>query len=315
MKTDWIECTVKGVTASVVSALRQYFRADWQDNDYGGLGYDASATVWESGRVFWSTVRADMGVHVRLPPSSLAASGVDPVAVLCDFYAMGAQFTRVDIAMDDTQGLLDLKEIARKTEDKCEIVCQAHAGIRHKGTFGKTKDGHTETYGSRQSETFVRIYDKAAEQMAKTGEFIAHWVRVEFEYKGTRAQAVAEYMATHRDDWQEAARGWFLAYLDFKEPGEDANKSRWKTCDWWLKFLEYASKVRLFISRVTKTVDDVKHWVNKQVAPSLFVLSMTIGHDDLFHMVGEASARLSRKHVNMIQSYGQMLGAMNQAGA
>jgi phage replication initiation protein len=315
MKIDWIQCTVKGVTASVLSALREYFRVDWQDNDFGGMGYDASATVWECGRVFWSTVRPDMGVHVRLPPSSLASAGVDPVTVLCDFYAMGAQFTRVDIAMDDRQGLLDLKEIARKTEDKCEIVCLAHAGIRHKGTFGKTKDGHTETYGSRQSETFVRIYDKAAEQMAKTGEAVSHWIRVEFEYKGARAQAAAEYIAAQRDAWQETARGWFLAYLDFKEPGEDANKSRWKSCDWWLNFLEYASKVRLLIMRVTKTVDDVKHWVNKQVAPSLFVLSMTIGHDDLFHMVGEASARLSRKHVNMIQSYGQMPLAMTQAGA
>ena len=133
---------------------------------------------------------------------------------------------------------------------------------------------------------------------------------MEFEYKGARAQAVADYIVTHRVNWREAAMGWFLAYLDFKEPGTDENKSRWKTCDWWLKFLEYASKVRLFISRVTKTVDDVKRWVNKQVAPSLFVLSMTIGHDDLFHMVGEASARLSNKHLDMIQSYGQMLGAM-----
>ena len=278
MRNDWIACTINERTSSVMPKLRAYFRGDWRENDFGGMGYDASASVWNNGRVFWSTVRADMGVHIRLPPSALAASGVDPVAVLCDLHAMGAQFTRVDIALDDTLGLLDLKEIARKTEDKCEIVCQAHAGLRHKGTFGKTQDGHTETYGSRQSETFVRIYDKAAEQSAKTGKIIGHWVRVEFEYKGDRAQAVADYIATHRDNWQEAARGWFFRYLDFKEPGEDENKSRWKTCDWWLKFLEYASKERLFISRVVKTVDDVENWVDKQVTPSLYMLAMTIGH-------------------------------------
>jgi phage replication initiation protein len=310
MLIDWIQCTLKGQTSSTLSELRAYFRGKWVENEFGGMGYDASATVWETGRVFWSTVRTDMGVHVRLPPSALAVSGIDPVDVLCYFHAQHAQFKRVDIAMDDTQGLLDMKEIARKTEDKCEIVCLAHEGIRHKGTFGRTKDGHTETYGSRQSETFVRIYDKAAEQSAKTGELIALWIRVEFEYKGDRAQAVADYIATHRETWREAARGWFLAYLDFKEPGEDENKSRWKTCAWWLRFLENASKVRLFISREAKTVDDVKNWVDKQVAPSLFVLSMTIGHDALFHIIGEASERLSNKHVDMIQSYGQMLDKM-----
>jgi phage replication initiation protein len=308
MQIDWIACTIKGPATAVVSELKGYFLGEWQDDDYSVSGYESSATVWGTGRVLWSTGRADMGVHVRLPSSALVASGIDPVVVLSDLYRMGAKFTRVDLAADDTLWLLDLEEIARKSKDKCEIVCQAHSGNKYEGTFGKSRDGHTETYGSRHSETFVRIYDKAAEQKAKTGQVIAHWIRVEFEYKDARAQAVADYIATHRETWREAARGWFLAYLDFKEPGQDANRSRWETCDWWLKFLENASKKRLFISRAVKTVDEVKNWVNKQVAPSLFVLAMTIGHDDLFRMVGEASARISDKHQDMIDSYGEMLG-------
>jgi phage replication initiation protein len=313
MKIDWIRCTLKGVRRDMIIRLKELIGGIWQDNDFGGMGYDQSATVWETGRVFWSSVRPEMGVHVQLPSGALTASGLDPVALVCALLAMGGQFKRLDVAADDTRGDLDMSEISRKTEDKCEIVCLAQNGDKRKGTFGKNRDGHTENYGSRFSQTFVRIYDKAAQIKAQTGETVGHWIRVEFEYKDHRAQAVAEYIATHRDTWREAAQGWFLSYLDFKEPGEDVNKSRWTTCEWWLKFLEYASKVRLFLSRVTKTVDDVKRWVNKQVAPSLFVLAMTIGHDDIFDMVGEASTRLSNKHVNMIESYGQMLRAMGRA--
>lgn len=318
MQIDWLACTFrcihKGIASVILAELREYFQ-EWAENDHGGMGYDASATVWESGYVLWSTTRAQMGVHVRLPPSALAASGRDPEQVLCDLYALGARFTRVDLAADDQQGLLDLKEIGRKSDHKCEIVCQAHVGNHNHGSFGKTVDGHTEYYGSRQSETYVRIYDKAAEQRAKGKAAPDHWVRVEFEYKGARAHAVATYIATHRDDWREAAKGWFLSYLDFKEPSQDVNKSRWVSCRWWLAFLEYASKVRLVLEKVVKTVEDVKRWIRHQVAPSLFVLASTIGRDEIFEIIGEGSARLSQQQLGMIQSYEQMLGAMEYATA
>lgn len=313
MQIDWIEGTLKslfkGMTMVIVSELHQYF-GDWEENEYGGLGYDASATVWESGRVFWSTARPQMGVHVRLPSTALASSGRDPEQVLCELHQLGAKFTRIDLAADDQQGFLDLKEIARKTVNKCEIVCQAHEGNHNHGSFGKTVEGHTEYYGSRKSETFVRIYDKAAEQRAKGKAAPDHWVRVEFEYKRARAHAVAAHIATHRADWRNAAKGWFLAYLDFKEPGRDSHKSRWVSCAWWLAFLEYASKVRLVLQKVVKTVADVKRWIEQQVAPSLFVLASTIGRDEIFQIIGEGSARLSQLQVGMIQSYAQMPGAL-----
>jgi len=42
-------------------------------------------------------------------------------------------------------------------------------------------------------------------------------------------------------------------------------------------------------------------------ADSLFVLAATVGHDELFEIVGEASARLSERQVDMIEEYRQML--------
>jgi phage replication initiation protein len=310
MRIDWIECTLKGATASILADLKQFFRT-WQELDHGGMGYDQSARVWETGRVYWSSTRWDMGVHVRLPPSALEAAGAEAVAVLGEFYRKDASFTRLDIAADDTKGQLSLETIREKivAGDMVTRARQVHEILALVGL------GHTLYFGSRESSTFGRIYDKAAEQMKAGKLYVGHWIRVELEFKRERAHAAAEFICQNVETWRAAAQGWFLAFLDFKEHGVDENKSRWETSAWWLAFLDYASKVRLFISRVVKTVDDVKQWVNKQVAPSLFVLASTIGHDDLFRMVGEASARLSSRHVEMIESYGQMLGAMTQAGA
>jgi len=42
------------------------------------------------------------------------------------------------------------------------------------------------------------------------------------------------------------------------------------------------------------------------------VLADTIGHDELFRLIGEASARLSPKQIAMIKAYGEMLRELSQ---
>jgi phage replication initiation protein len=101
--------------------------------------------------------------------------------------------------------------------------------------------------------------------------------------------------------------------LEFKERGADSNVSRWLPSSWWLDFLERASKARIVVASEERTLEDVKQWVEKQVAPSLFVLAATIGHDELFEIVGDGSGRLSERQVNMIEAYNKMLAQMNRS--
>lgn len=42
------------------------------------------------------------------------------------------------------------------------------------------------------------------------------------------------------------------------------------------------------------------------------MLADTIGHDELFRLIGEASARLSPKQIAMIKAYGEMLRELSQ---
>ena len=74
--------------------------------------------------------------------------------------------------------------------------------------------------------------------------------------------------------------------------------------------MEHASKVRLFIERMVHTVEDVKNWVEKQVTPSLFVLTQTIGRENLLRLVDDAANRLSTKQEDLILSYRDMLRSM-----
>jgi hypothetical protein len=300
---DWIECTIQGVVSVILRKLRAFFLPDWTDLESGGLGYNKSAIVWKNGRVLWHTERADMGVHIRLPASALQLGG-DPVAILTDLDRMGAACTRLDIAADDFKGLLDMDVLLDKIV-KGEFVCRSRIVDQVRRLRGGS--GNTLYFGSRRSDTFFRIYDKAAEQAQKGALFLGPWVRAEMELKNERAEKMGRVICENGETWLEMARGLFLSFLEFKEHQADPNKSRWPTFPAWLTFLEEASKFRLFISREVKTVDDLIKWVTKQTTPTLFVLAATIGHDELFRMIGEGATRLSPRQIEMIESYAQTL--------
>jgi phage replication initiation protein len=217
------------------------------------------------------------------------------------------------VAADDYRGLLDLERIRTKIL-LGELTCRSHAIVEWVALRGI---GHTFYFGARDSETFMRIYDKAAEQKSQGVEvmFCGTWIRVEAELKHERADLAARYICAHPDTWAIEAAGWFLNYLCFKDPViGDLNPSRWPTSLWWSVFLDRAVKARLIREKVTRTVEDVKRWVERQVAPSLYVLAATIGHDELFEIVGEGSARLRDDHTAMIDAYNKMLGEMNRGG-
>ncbi len=318
MLIDWLAFTLPGDPTHTLDLVRGYC-GQWEPQPHGGNGYHHSARVWETGRVFWSLERADMGVHVRLPSSALECCPYDALDVLLWSQTHHASVTRLDIAADDTDyHLLDLLEIQRKV--LCEEFVSSARNVREVRPL-RGEGGHTIYFGSRESETYLRIYDKAAEQARRlagevNGQILPpipdYWVRVEMELKGKRADVAAKYVGANLGTWRTEAAGWILKYLDFKDPEIDTNKSRWCTSEWWADFLDRASKAQIHVEKKRKTAEDVKAWVEKQVSPSLFVLTATIGHDELFGIVGEASARLSERQVDMIEEYRQSLEEMER---
>lgn len=290
MKIDWLEGTILGKNIdSALRELRDLFR-DWQELERGGYGYEFAAIVCGSGRVYWSRARPEMGVHISMPSSAIDVSGYSGESLLYILCNLGAKFTRVDIALDDMAGLLNLDTIGNAI-DAAQYVSRFK-----KWTFIKNSEGgRTYSFGSRSSDSFVRIYDKAAEQKA-----IGHWIRVELELKRDRANAAADYILKNPDNWREKACGWLLGMIDFKIPSNDTNKSRWQSADWWHKFLQFVQKARIIVYRAERTVEDLRAWIESQVTPSLFVLLDVLGWEQVLRMIGEASARLKPKHLAMI---------------
>jgi len=119
-----------------------------------------------------------MGVSVDYPGSALKQ--VEPIMELQHAVAIGGQVSRLDIAID-TDEAWDVEDF-RKAIKSGEVDTRARKAGVYDGL-----NGWTVYVGSRSSEKFLRIYDKAAE--TKTTD---PWTRIELECKGDFAQSIAK---------------------------------------------------------------------------------------------------------------------------
>lgn len=142
------------------------------------------------------------------------------------------------------------------------------------GRIGKTVE-----LGKRKSNTFVRFYDKLAEQEAHkftVDPAVSSWVRFEIEFKKTNAASVFFAFATAQNDnvFVEHMRGVALHLLRFVELTA-SRKYNCKTAEWWYKFLHRVKGCKLTYNRPTynKYVRSIESQ-KRQNAASLAALIM-----------------------------------------
>jgi len=295
---DWLHGTFLDPDTSIDQALDyvRFLFGEIVPLDRGFRGYANSGVILGTGRVAWDYNRPDMGVHVVLPSSALGelSRTVGDMQGLGAFLlSVGFKVGRFDVAIDDRDGYLDLDRIRQAVDDRC----YTSRWRRYQERRSRVGDGPfavTLEFGSRTSESFLRIYDKAAEQSQKGVEGLegVHWLRVELELKGRRAHAAFEKWVAEGFGF---VPGLIRSYLEFKVSGQAEQRTRWPIASWWARFLGYAGKLRLSLPSPVRTLETVRAWVEHQVAPSLALLVRAEGGavDWLYLLLQKGAARLT----------------------
>lgn len=274
----------------------------WVEMPHGGMGYNR---LCRQGYVsIYSDGRPGMGVHVEL--SGQGCREIEAAGVVTDWQEwmgylrlFGASFTRLDVAWDDRSGWLSWRDIemfwraelftsrSRKTkiEESHDKVDKARHG------------GKCLYFGSPKSLVLVRIYDKAKEQGVP-----GHWMRVELQARSQRADVLASLI---ENKGIGIAAAVLHNYLDFKD-APSPRLERSQTVEWWSAFLGGASKARLAIARVVKTLDAVRNWLTRQVAPSLALVTMAEGGsiDWLTSVICAGAGRLTSRQLSLVPVVG-----------
>jgi len=271
VSVDWVGVTFPPVM-NVWEVLAFIGAEGWTALPHGQYGY-RSGYVLGHIKVYYDG-SPTMGVHL-----SLCGKGCKELPFYQVFETWpkfigsllekGCAFSRLDVAGDDFAG--------RITKDRIQAALEADAIIGRNqvwnfNTGGKMRNkgkthGWTYYFGSRQSETYTRIYDKAAESGSSES---FHWVRFEVEFKGKKAQKMAEWLSTR--DTLEGLQGIFSGVLDFKEVDHRETRLRWRSASWWADFIEDCAKVCLLIEKVVETIEKKFLWWKHSVAPTYALL-------------------------------------------
>lgn len=170
--------------------------------------------------------------------------------------------TRLDVAYDDHSGILDINKIVDDTLNR-NFVGKLHNGMIV-DSFKREVDAWSVMLGSRSSDLYIRIYDKARERKINDGR---HWIRCETVFKQDRA---IEFIRNPLP-LGEKLRGVLHNYLRFVTPHRnDSNKRRWETRKYWTTFLGSVKSISVYTPKdVEYNLTRLGRYVFKQAGNSI----------------------------------------------
>ena len=146
--------------------------------------------------------------------------------------------TRLDVAYDDHKGIFDICRIEKDYRARNWISNSTKGRITV--DISRATDGISVMTGTKSSDMYMRIYDKAIERGYKDGR---HWIRCELVLKQDRA---VEFIK-NKEKLGVKFRGVIHNYFRFVKPKKtDSNKRRWDMRDYWKNFLEDAECISVY---------------------------------------------------------------------
>jgi len=205
--------------------------------------------------------------------------------------------TRLDVAHDDHEGLLNIDTVWRETM-ALNYVSKARKNIKTSEYNGDFEEKSI-MFGKKSSEVYVRIYDKAAERGYDSD---VHWVRTEIVLKHDRA---AEFLRMYLGGMPigKLFYGVLNNYIRFIVPDPtESNKSRLKVRKWWLKFIGSVERISVYVKKdVEYNLHKLKRYVFHQCGNSIETLIRCIGGGDFFTELLERDTRLTERQKVLIK--------------
>jgi hypothetical protein len=250
----WVRFTVPSSTVDDIIGL---IGGDWMRDKKGFEGYMEG---WVSrgpfgglGRIGTKASWNPHEVHVSLSQELISDWPFEKYQEVSKFVNLNkGHFGRIDVAFDDREGVVDIPTLHQAVlKGQCVSRFRKFRLITGGDIDSGADEGQTLALGSRQSDSYLRIYDKTAEQRAKGHEVEGQWVRYEMEWKDQRAHAVGCCLAVvTKEEFQKFVVGAFRSTVDFRDC--DREDDSYQRCyapvlPWWETLWGGMGKARLVI--------------------------------------------------------------------
>ena len=200
---------------------------------------------------------------------------------LMDALVDGGVMKRIDLAINDHTGILDIPELAEKCRKREYIGKSRSYKFYQSGELIKHREddreymGRTLYLGSLKSDVYFCIYEKDYEQYVKLGTPLEEADiinRFEIRLRNERAYYAVRDLLTYYDA-EQTAFSIINQYVRFVDEEPDKRKNDWKLNDRWAWFIgDNRQSLKLTTKPEPYTLDRTLRWVQRQVAPTLKML-------------------------------------------
>lgn len=277
-----------------------FFRFPLSDFQAGRARYGWSEHRFFNGIHIYSGCRDDCfielsGVGCRTL-ESLHSNSFDWLGFLCLIADKGPCSTlhvsRLDIATDDTDGVLSFPKLYRYTKLKRYIS-------RARRVFWTDGSEQQIFFGSPSSDTRLRIYNKALER----GVPDEQWIRAEFQLRNDAAYSFIQNLKLTQHIGK-CYSGVLLNYLRYTVAAPDGNNNngRIDTVSWWSDFLGECTRLKnIYVGGLEYNRQSLNDFIRKQCSSSL-KLWLELNGGDLTELARIAyDANLNQKQLDLLR--------------
>lgn len=230
---------------------------------------------------------------------------------LMDALVEGGVMKRLDLAINDRAGILDIPDLTAKCNcEECVSLFRSFKSyasgelVKH-NEQDKAGMGHTLYIGSLKSEVYFCCYEKDYEQYAKLGIPTSEAPiknRFEIRLKDERAYYAVRELLTHYDA-EQTAFSIINHYIRFVDREPEKRKTDWKLNDRWAWFIgKDRPPIKLTTDPEPYTLERTLGWISRQVAPTLKMLKkIDAGNSTSYLKEIEDNAKLTEKHLQIIR--------------
>ncbi|WP_061235783.1 replication initiation factor domain-containing protein [Leptospira weilii] len=289
-----------------------------------------------TGDVFgaFSPKRRNQKIYISMSSKALFNFRSSPLSLpqlINEVIELRGRFTRIDLALDDYEGILDLPHIYEKLKRK-EVASRFRGYSKFESPFDLVekgslfrdhkigKHGYTIYIGSfRKSNCFVRIYDKKLQVGPECAWPV--WNRLEFQLTHQAADQYCnptwnvdpETGEILNERFSDPRRAKFenrsfpktaFYYLKFLEPCykhrlddlgnvhlDEIHKQYWPVCTWWTDVLRTAEGQGIGLPKNETGLQDIDNWLRTQTSGAMYLLTEVYGEDYLDEILEEGKEK------------------------
>lgn len=335
---DWLSFTIQsdinGIGKRAVKGFLEKMGLDnlpFLEKETGRHGYNRSMSIQNYINIYYNEVKFNefdednidkldrivkMGVHFEF--SGQGCRILEQEKNWLDWFEildnMAVRYSRLDIALDDFQGLLDFDVLEEKIKKGEVISLSRTRNIDSSLDFKKAEKldnngnskGKTIYFGNRQSLMMIRFYDKKREQEEKKISCpYSFWQRYEIVLKREKATDFINKLKTGVD-FAELYLKVLAGLIRFVDRGADKNKARWKTSEFWSDFIKGSEGVKLKSKNLDPSLDKTIKWIDESVMTSLQLLAEVakLGDLDLLEILKNSRTReKSERQKSMLNEF------------